>query len=141
MPDTRSLRARQRHAGWRCLPLTPVILSLAVSLSVAQARTGAPVPRDPLTPLQPPLPDIASERSAPGPTTESGTAGADPLPMQLQAILVSAGRQLVVIDGTLLRVGARLGDARIQRILPRTVVLTASDGSQSNLTFLPGGRQ
>lgn len=95
----------------------------AGGLSMAERAAGQGMP-DPMRP-----PSIVAE-----PEREQG-AGA-PLP-RLQSILISPTRRVATIDGRTVRVGDKVGDARVARILENEVVL-ARGQEQQVLKLFPG---
>lgn len=52
-----------------------------------------------------------------------GAADEPPAGKQLQSVLLSRGRKLAIIDGTLVRLGGMLGEARVVKISETEVVL------------------
>jgi hypothetical protein len=54
-------------------------------------------------------------------------------------ILYSADRRLAMVDGRIVRVGDRLGDATIVDIIPNAVIIESPDrGRRSLMLRLPG---
>jgi MSHA biogenesis protein MshK len=54
----------------------------------------------------------------------------------LQSVLIAPGRSVAVVDGELVRVGSRLGDAEVVKIDESGVVLRSS-GRMETLKLLP----
>lgn len=109
----------------RCLALAGALLCAA-----AQAQ-DASLP----DPTRPP-----AVMSAPAAPVGSAPASAGP---QVQSILVSlrpGGRRIAVIDGKLLREGARVGDAVLEAIHPTEVVLRKGKQRQVLKLFRPAAR-
>jgi MSHA biogenesis protein MshK len=94
---------------WAALLMLPPIACAAQ----AQALS------DPMRPPQAPVARKSEAPAAPGATAAEGSAGAS----QLQAILISGGRKLAVIDGVTVALGGRVGDATVVRITETEVRL------------------
>lgn len=92
-------------------------------LSVMEPASGQGMP-DPTRP-----PNIVSE-------PEHSQDGAAALP-RLQSILISPTRRMATIDGRTVKVGDRVGDARVTRILENEVILTRGQ-EQQVLKLFPG---
>ncbi len=53
-----------------------------------------------------------------------------PARRQLQSVLLSGGRKLAIIDGTMVRLGGMVGDARLVRISETTVTLKTGNETE-----------
>jgi len=58
----------------------------------------------------------------------------------LQSVLIAPGRSVAVVDGQLVRVGSRLGDAEVVKINESGVVLRSS-GRTETLKLLPDAKR
>jgi MSHA biogenesis protein MshK len=56
---------------------------------------------------------------------------------QLQSVLLSGGRKIAVIDGNLVALGGKLGEARVVRITETEVVLKTGEETET-LKLFPG---
>lgn len=86
-------------------------------------------PRNPFANLRPqePVVDVAAAIVVPD---------ADPV---VATILYSAARRLAMVDGRIVRVGDRLGDATIVDIVPNAVIIESADRGRRSLTLRPPG--
>ena len=87
-------------------------------------------PRNPfanLRPQEPVVVDVAAPITVPD---------ADPV---VATILYSADRRLAMVDGRIVRVGDRLGDATIVDIVPNAVIIESPDRGRRSLTLRPPG--
>ena len=108
------LAAVQVCGVWACLAPAPVS---------AQAQTQTPL----ADPTRPPAGVL-------DPATAEDTAGG----RVLQSVLIPRqGKPLAVIDGQLVRLGQRYGDARLIRVNEREVVLDGPEGIE-RLQLTPG---
>jgi len=80
---------------------------------------------------------LAADPTRP-PTFSTSAPGAEKAAAErrLQSVLIAPGRSVAVIDGELVRVGSRLGDAQVVKIDESGVVLRGSGGTQT-LRLLP----
>ncbi len=110
---------------------TPASLGSAAS-PASSLRAGATLP-DPMRPSGGlAIPGVA----APG---RPARTQAEARPARLQSVLLGgAGAQAAVIDGTLLAVGDRLGEARLLRLTERSAVLIGPQGKTTTLLLIPG---
>ena len=103
-------------------------IAISVLCAVHTAASGAPdsgpagVSTDPTRPPSAALAAPDAEKGAPNRT--------------LQSVLIAPGRSVAVIDGQLVRVGSRLGDAQVVKIDESGVVLR-SGGTTETLKLLP----
>lgn len=102
-----------------CTPFIGLVLSLAASAAMAQ---GAGL-------SDPTRPPVAIE--------QQGGANSPPAGRQLQSVLLSGGRRLAVIDGTMVSLGGMLGDARVVKISETEVVLKSGEETET-LKLYPG---
>jgi len=72
-------------------------------------------------PMRPPA------MAAPSPAEEGASRAAG----RLQSVLISPGRRVAVIDGRVVRLGERLGDATLVAISESQVVLQRPDGRET----------
>lgn len=90
--------------------------ALLALTSVAYGAHGQPLS----DPMRPPQTTVAAAPAAGA--AEGGAASS-----QLQAILISGGRKLAVIDGATVALGGRVGDATVVRITETEVRLRRGD--------------
>jgi MSHA biogenesis protein MshK len=95
----------------------PLALACATWGALAQALS------DPMRPPQPP----ASAAPA-APSAESPDA---PPVSQLNAVLISGGRKLAVINGTAVPLGGRVGEAKVVRITETEVTVRRGDALET----------
>ena len=103
-------------------------IAIPVLLGAQGAALGAPAEMS-LDPTRPPSPAAGvpgGEKS-----TQSRT---------LQSVLIAPWRSVAVIDGELVRVGSRLGDAEVVKIAESGVVLRSS-GRMETLKLLPDAKR
>ncbi len=107
-------------------PRTPFarVFSVSVLLGAYAAAHGAPAGLS-IDPTRPP----SAAAGLPGgeKTGQSRT---------LQSVLIAPGRSVAVVDGEMVRVGSRLGDAQVVKIDESGVVLRSS-GRTETLKLLP----
>jgi MSHA biogenesis protein MshK len=102
-----------------CLNILAVLVALsAVS---AHAQSGLADPTRP--PNAAAMPQGGEEQAAGG--------------RQLQSVLLSGGRKLAVIDGSVVPLGGSVGDARVVRITETEVVLKTGEETET-LKLFPG---
>jgi hypothetical protein len=87
-------------------------------------------PRNPFANLQPQEP-VVVEAAAPILVPE-----ADPV---VATILYSTDRRLAMVDGRIVRVGDKVGDATIVDIVPNAVIIESPDRGRRSLTLRPPG--
>lgn len=97
-----------------------VVVVVAISGAQAQALTD---------PTRPPSATSAASGS---PAAQEDTTGT-----QLQSILISSGRKVAVINGTMVPLGGMVGEARVVRITETQVVLKKG-GETEVLKMYPG---
>jgi len=90
------------------------------------------------------VPAVQAQTQALGDPTRPPGAGAwsnspeeVPAGKQLQSVLLSGGRKLAVIDGTMVPLGGMLGDARVIKITETEVVLKTGEETET-LKLFPG---
>ena len=106
-------------------PLRQVVRAIAVPVLIGAHAAGYGAPDISLDPTRPPGPAAGvpgGEKSAQG--------------RMLQSVLIAPGRSLAMIDGELVRVGSRLGDAEVVKIDESGVILRSS-GRMETLKLLP----
>ena len=84
------------------------------------------------------LPDPTRPPAHARETAVAAGAGAA-APAGLQSIMIAGGRRSALIDGRQVRVGGKVGTARIARIDETGVVLRNADGSTETLRLYPDG--
>lgn len=95
---------------------------LILSLLLAGWSAGSAALAQPLAdPMRPPA--AAATSSEPGEATKSAA--------QLQSILISPRRRVAVIDGRVVRLGERVGDATVVAISDSEVVLQRADARET----------
>lgn len=112
----------------RRLPQFARVFAIAVLLGGHGAAHGAPAGMS-VDPTRPPSPAAGvpgGEKSA-----QSRT---------LQSVLIAPGRSVAVVDGEMVRVGSRLGDAEVLKIDESGVVLRSS-GRTETLRLLPDAKR
>jgi hypothetical protein len=90
-------------------------------------------PRNPFANLRPQEPAVVD---AVAPERPSAVPKADPV---VATILYSTDRRLAMVDGRIVRVGDRLGDATIVDIVPNAVIIESPDRGRRSLTLRPPG--
>jgi MSHA biogenesis protein MshK len=70
-------------------------------------------------------------------TLQQGAQEEAPAGKQLQSVLMSGGRKLAVIDGTMVPLGGMLGEARVIKITETEVVLKTGEETET-LKLFPG---
>lgn len=108
----------------RPLPGLTRVFAISVFLGAHGTATGAPAGVF-VDPTRPPSPATG---------VPSGDKGAQS--RTLQSVLIAPGRSVAVVDGEMVRVGSRLGDARVVKIDESGVVLSGS-GRTEILRLLP----
>ena len=68
---------------------------------------------------------------------QQGAEDEAPLGKQLQSVLLSGGRKIAVIDGTMVPLGGMLGEARVIKITETEVVLKTGEETET-LKLFPG---
>jgi MSHA biogenesis protein MshK len=68
---------------------------------------------------------------------QQGAQDEPPAGRQLQSVLLSGGRKLAVIDGTVVPLGGMLGEARVVKITETEVVLKTGEETET-LKLFPG---
>jgi MSHA biogenesis protein MshK len=101
-----------------CAMLTATVVAMAGAQ--AQALTD---------PTRPPSASSALSASQAAPEETAGT--------QLQSILMSSGRKVAVINGTMVPLGGMIGEARVVRITETQVVLKRGEETEV-LKMYPG---
>jgi MSHA biogenesis protein MshK len=61
---------------------------------------------------------------------QSSTSDEIPAGRQLQSVLLSGGRRLAIIDGTMVALGGKLGEARVVKISETEVVLKTGEETE-----------
>jgi len=100
------------------MPRRLFMLPLAAMIAAACGAVSAQALGDP---TQPP-----AVLAAPGGGVAAAPDPTEPAPLQLQSILVSreaGGRRIAVINGEVVRTGAKIGDAVVDSVGENTVVL------------------
>ena len=110
------------------LPCFARACAISVLLGAHAAAHGAPAGVS-VDPTRPPSPAAG----APG-----GEKGAQS--RILQSVLIAPGRSVAVVDGEMVRVGSRLGDAVVVKIDEYSVVLRGS-GRTETLRLLPDAKR
>lgn len=87
--------------------------------------------------LAQPLGDPMRPPAMPGPSPSEAAGEAAPAAARLQSVLLSPGRRVAVIDGRVVKVGERVGDATLIAISASEVVLQRADGRET-LKLNPG---
>ncbi len=100
--------------------LIAALCALAAFLAASSATQAA---------LAQPLADPMRPPAAPAPEQAGGEA-ATPQP-RLQSVLISPSRRLAVIDGRVVRLGERVGDATLAAISESQVVLQRAGGRET----------
>jgi len=104
-----------RNGAFRCM--------MAIAALVAMAGAQAQALTDPTRPPSAASGSPAAQEEAPG--------------TQLQSILLSSGRKVAVINGTMVPLGGMVGEARVVRITETEVVLKKG-GETEVLKMYPG---
>jgi MSHA biogenesis protein MshK len=66
---------------------------------------------------------------------QQGAQEAAPAGRQLQSVLLSGGRRVAIIDGTLVALGGKLGEARVVKISETEVVLKTGEETETLKLF------
>ncbi len=66
---------------------------------------------------------------------QQGTQDDVPAGRQLQSVLLSGGRRLAIIDGTMVALGGKLGEARVVKISETEVVLKTGEETETLKLF------
>ena len=66
---------------------------------------------------------------------QQGTQEVAPAGKQLQSVLLSGGRRVAIIDGTMVALGGKLGEARVVRISETEVVLKTGEETETLKLF------
>ncbi len=117
------------HGTWNrkhaAAPWAPAVVLLVALMG---ATTGAPAKAQGLTdPTRPP-----AEIAVKAPAVEVGVVQLH----QLQSVIISPTRRAAIIDGVVVELGAKYGDAVLTKVTEDEVVLR-SDGSQEVLKLYP----
>lgn len=112
----------------KSLPYFARVVAIPVLLGAHWSAHSAPADTlvDPTRPPSPTAGVPGGEKSAQGRT--------------LQSVLIAPGRSVAVIDGEMVRVGGRLGDAEVVKIDESGVVLRSS-GRMETLRLLPDAKR
>ena len=110
------------------LPHFARVFAISVLLGAQAAAHGAPAGVS-VDPTRPPSP------AAGAPGGQKGAQG-----RILQSVLIAPGRSVAVVDGEMVRVGSRLGDAEVVKIDESGVVLRSS-GRTETLKLLPDAKR
>lgn len=102
-----------------------IAVVIAIGLLLLGPRVAAA--SDLADPTRPPNGQIALESSTEGSTASTA----------LQSVLLSPGRNVAIINGETVRLGGRVGDARLIRITEAGIVLRHPDRDE-RLELLPG---
>ena len=95
--------------------------ALAAALGVAAAGVHAQGLSDPTRP--------------PGANAMQGSAEELPAGRQLQSVLLSGGRRLAIIDGAVVALGGKVGEARVVKISETEVVLKTGEETETLKLF------
>jgi len=87
--------------------------------------------------LAQPLGDPMRPPAMPGPSPAQAAGESAPAAARLQSVLISPGRRVAVIDGRVVRLGERIGDATLVAISASQVVLQRAEGRET-LKLSPG---
>ena len=98
-----------------------LLVALAFAATAVQAQTQS----------------LSDPTRPPGAGAWSGAQEEVPAGKQLQSVLLSGGRKLAVIDGTMVPLGGMLGEARVIRITETEVVLKTGEETET-LKLFPG---
>lgn len=108
--------------------LIAALCALAALLAGSSASQAA---------LAQPLGDPMRPPATPGPSPAQAAGEAAPAAARLQSVLISPGRRVAVIDGRVVRLGERIGDATLVAISESQVVLQRADARET-LKLNPG---
>jgi len=105
-------------------------ISLALLLAATFLATGAVAAQGLVDPTRPPhLGEAPAGVGAAG----DGPPGA----YRLETVILSPGRKLAVINGTMVPLGGKIGEGRLVKVTERGVVIQTGDGVE-RLQFHPG---
>jgi MSHA biogenesis protein MshK len=100
-----------------------VALCTLAALAAGSSASEAALAQALADPMRPP--------AAPGPSPAEGAADAGKAAARLQSVLISPARRVAVIDGRVVQLGERVGDARLVAISESQVVLQRPGGRET----------
>jgi MSHA biogenesis protein MshK len=99
------------------------IRAAALALAMASATAGAQAQ------------GLSDPTRPPGAAAMQGSQDELPAGRQLQSVLLSGGRRLAIIDGTMVALGGMLGEARVVKISETEVVLKRGEETETLKLF------
>jgi MSHA biogenesis protein MshK len=100
-----------------------VALCALAALAAGSSASQAALAQALADPMRPP--------ATPAPSPAEGAADAEKAAARLQSVLISPARRVAVIDGRVVRLGERVGDARLVAISESQVVLQRANGRET----------
>jgi MSHA biogenesis protein MshK len=100
-----------------------VALCALAALAAGSSASQAALAQALADPMRPP--------ATPGPSPAEGAGDAGKAAARLQSVLISPARRVAVIDGRVVRLGERVGDARLVAISESQVVLQRASGRET----------
>lgn len=88
-------------------------------------------------PAWPRNPFVGPGEGSARPQAVAGVEAGPPAEPVVRSILYSIGRRLAIVDGRIVSVGDRVGEATVVEITPNTVVLRGGAGERRTLTLRP----
>jgi MSHA biogenesis protein MshK len=100
-----------------------VALCTLAALAAGSSASQAALAQALADPMRPP--------ATPGPSPAQGAGDAEKAAARLQSVLISPARRVAVIDGRVVQLGERVGDARLVAISESQVVLQRANGRET----------